>query len=242
MKIKNEYIIPAVIIGLGFILSMAIGSQAFLTSRGFDNTLAVTGSAKQNVVADSATWSFSLSHQAYESGIQKAYASLATDLAAAKKFLADNGVADADISVTPVFTDEQYKYGSDQSGPRQFTVRQTITVQSKDPQAIDKLSKATGALTSKGVLIMSNQPQYYYSKLAELRVSMLGAAITDARARADEISSSAKTKVGALKSASSGVVQVLSRDSVDVSDYGQYDTSTIDKTVMVTVRATFFVK
>jgi hypothetical protein len=78
--------------------------------------------------------------------------------------------------------------------------------------------------------------------LPELRVSLLGEALKDARARATEIAKSANTKVGALKSAASGVVQVSAPNSIDVSDYGNYDTSSMDKDVMVTVRATFLVQ
>jgi hypothetical protein len=39
-----------------------------------------------------------------------------------------------------------------------------------------------------------------------------------------------------------GVVQVMQVDSVDVSDYGSYDTSTINKDVMVTVKTVFGLK
>jgi hypothetical protein len=49
-------------------------------------------------------------------------------------------------------------------------------------------------------------------------------------------------KVGQLKSASSGVVQVMSANSLDISDYGSYDTSKIEKNIMLTVKATFTLK
>lgn len=49
-------------------------------------------------------------------------------------------------------------------------------------------------------------------------------------------------KVGSLKSVSMGVVQVLQPNSVDVSDYGMYDTSTVEKEIMITVKATFTLK
>jgi hypothetical protein len=42
-----------------------------------------------------------------------------------------------------------------------------------------------------------------------------------------------------LRNASSGVVQVLAADGVDISDYGSYDTTSLNKEVMVTVRAVF---
>ncbi len=237
---KNTYIIPSIIIGVAMILAVVVGAFTFIASRSFDNTLSVTGSTSKKVVADRATWSMSLSRQAAEFDLSTAYAGVARDLITAKKFLISNGILESAITVTPAMANQQYR--SDQSGPRQFEVRQTISVESNDPSAIDRLSKATDALTSQGMIISVDQPQYFYSKLSELRVSLLGAAITDARDRAEQIAKSAKTSVGALKAASSGVVQVLSPTSIDVSDYGQYDTSSIDKNIMVTVRATFFVK
>jgi hypothetical protein len=39
-----------------------------------------------------------------------------------------------------------------------------------------------------------------------------------------------------------GVVQVTQPNSVDISDYGNYDVSTIEKEVMITVRASFSLK
>lgn len=233
---------PAGIIAGAIIIAAIVGAVAFLRARGFDNTLSVTGSAKERVTADSAKWTFSVSRRAVESGLQSAYSQVARDLEAAKKFLTQNSIAESAITITPTFTEEMYRYDGDSRGPREFTVRQMITVQSDNPSAIDALSKKTNALSAQGVLVMADQPQFYYSKLSDLRVKLLGAAVSDARARAQEIAKSAKTSVGPLKSASSGVVQVLAPNSIEVSDYGQYDTSTIEKDVMVTVRATFFVK
>jgi uncharacterized protein len=42
-----------------------------------------------------------------------------------------------------------------------------------------------------------------------------------------------------VRAVRSGPFQVSTPDSVDVSDYGMYDTSTIDKTVTATVSVTF---
>jgi hypothetical protein len=84
--------------------------------------------------------------------------------------------------------------------------------------------------------------EYYYSKLPELRVKLLSSAIKDAEARAKSIVESTGRKVGSIRSASSGVVQVLPVNSVEISDYGSYDTSYVDKDVMVTVKATFGLK
>jgi len=73
-------------------------------------------------------------------------------------------------------------------------------------------------------------------------VELLANAVGDAKARAEQLAQAGGKKIGILKSASSGVVQVMSPNSVEVSDYGMYDTSSIDKEIMVTVKASFETK
>jgi hypothetical protein len=73
-------------------------------------------------------------------------------------------------------------------------------------------------------------------------VTLLTDAITDARARAQAMAKSGGQKVGNLISATSGIVQVLSAGAIDNGEYGQYDTSKINKDISVTVRATFRVR
>jgi hypothetical protein len=46
-------------------------------------------------------------------------------------------------------------------------------------------------------------------------------------------------RVGEVRAIRSGPFQVSAPDSVDVSDYGMYDTSTIDKTITATVSVNF---
>jgi hypothetical protein len=64
----------------------------------------------------------------------------------------------------------------------------------------------------------------------------------DAQKRAESIVRSTGKKVGSVQSASMGVVQVLQPNSTDISDYGNYDTSTVEKDVMITVKASFSVR
>jgi hypothetical protein len=45
--------------------------------------------------------------------------------------------------------------------------------------------------------------------------------------------------IAGLMTALFGVMQFLAADGIEVSDYGSYDTSSLNKEVMVTVRASF---
>ena len=73
-------------------------------------------------------------------------------------------------------------------------------------------------------------------------MSLLGKAVKDAKARALSIAENSGAGVGSLESVSGGIVQVLAPNSTDISDYGSYDTSTIEKDIMVTVKAEFGIK
>ncbi len=235
---ETPFVVPAIIVGAALLLATALGSYTFYISRSLANGLSVTGSAKTRVTSDAAKWTFSISRHVTEGSIADGYAAIGSDLAATKQFLTQNGIADKDVTYSPVIMDEQYK-DPNSMAPREYTLRQSITVQSTDVNGITALAGKTVVLANQGILVSTYGIEYYYTKLAGLRVSMLSDALKDAKARASEIASSNGQSVGSLIAAASGVVQVTAPNSVDVSDYGMYDTSSIEKDIMVTVRATF---
>ncbi|HNQ44545.1 MAG TPA: SIMPL domain-containing protein, partial [Candidatus Cloacimonadota bacterium] len=73
----------------------------------------------------------------------------------------------------------------------------------------------------------------------ELKKQLLAEATADAVARAQEISGSAKTRLGKMREARAGVFQITEPYSTDVSDYGIYNTSTRQKSISVTLTAVF---
>jgi uncharacterized protein len=117
-----------------------------------------------------------------------------------------------------------------------------VELNSADVTLIDTVSKNVRSLIEQGVVFSTASLEYSYSKLPELRVSLLADALKDAQARARTIAETSGGSLGRLKAASSGVVQVLPLNSLDVSDYGAYDTQNIKKQVMVTVKAAFEVR
>ena len=240
MKFETSPIAPATIIGLCLMGAAAIGAYSFFRVHTLYNILSVTGSATQDATADSAKWTVSISRSTYESELAGTQNRVSSDAKQVSDFFVKGGIEKANITTSPVFVDREYS--SDQNAPLRFMVRTDITVESDKPELIEKLSKEIGTLTARGVVVSAQMPQYYISNLPELRVSLIGKAVQDAKARAEQIAQSTGRGVGALQSASGGVVQVLASNSVDISDYGNYDTSTIDKKVMVTARATFYLR
>jgi hypothetical protein len=232
--------VASLIIGGALIIAAAIGAGTFYRVKALDNTLSVTGSAKQAVTSDSVKWVSSFSRTVGINDLKTGYTQMAADQKIVNNFLLESGVKAEEIVISPVFLQQNYRY--DQNAPKEYILQQNVEVKSLEVQKITALTKNIQKLIDQGLVFSTQSLEYYYSQLPALRVSLLSAAIQDAKARAAKIAESSSSKVGAIKSASIGVVQVLPVNSVDISDYGTYDTSSIDKEVMITVRATFGIR
>lgn len=238
---KNSTISLGLILGISLIISTLIGAYSFYRVRSFDNALSVTGSAKQAVVADSVKWIASFNRTVELGNMKSGYDQMERDLVAVKKFYLAKGFKDENLNISPVFMDEVWD-PNNRGDAKRYVLRRTVEVSSNEVERISEVANNSGELIEAGVIFSTQSLQYFYSKLPDLRVSLLASAIADAKARAGEIAKAGGKKVGDLKAASSGVVQVLSENSVEVSDYGAYDTSNINKEVMVTVKATFYLR
>ncbi len=242
MPDTRSLVIPSAILGVCLLGGLWI-LGTFIASRNADSTITVTGSATQDVRADESTWRIDVSRSAYEDGTAAAYAQVVRDAGLVQSYLAGQQFASSSIQASSVSTDRDYS--KDQNAPTTYIVREQITLQTSDVDKVDQFSRKLSDISGKvaaGTVVSPEQPEYYVSSLPALRVSLLGKAVADAKARAVQIAQSGGTTVGALQSASSGVVQVVAPNSTNVEDYGSYDTSTIAKQVMVTAHATFYVK
>ncbi len=239
---ERPFVLPSTILGITLIIGLGLVGYG-ISSRNSDNIISVTGSASVQSVADRATWRIDIRRSAFAGTTEEAYAQVAKDSATVIDYFNKQNLASSTVTGSVISTDENYR--SDQNAPVTYTIRESVTVQTTDVDTIDKLSRDLSTLTSRvgtGTILSPQNPEYYVSSLPQLRISFAGKAVEDAKARAIEIAKSGGSSVGALKSASSGVVQVLSPNSTNVDDYGSYDTSTIKKQVMVTTRAVFYVK
>jgi uncharacterized protein len=241
--IFNEKNALALTLSAALIIVTVIGGNYYSNKKNVTNTLTVTGSARTEVVSDTVVWRAAITRSVSFAGLKDGYTQMAKDLEIVKKFLTDNNISAESITVQPIAMNEDWN----NSGPvaqefKRYTLNQSIEIKTADVQGVTALAQRVGEIINSGVLFQSYGLEYYYTNLADMRVEMLADAVADAKARAKSMAGAGGQRVGSLQSASSGVVQVLSRGSVEVSDYGSYDTSKIEKEVMVTVRATFGVR
>lgn len=237
----NQFVPLGVLLSVGIIIVGIIASSTAISIKNASNTLSVTGSAEKSAAADTAKWTVTATRSAFESGIAGANIAVSADAKKVQAFFTSAGIAHDSITLGAIHTDQDYSYSQDPNAPKRYAVRQDVTVSSGDPALIQKLSQDISALTNQGVVLSVGDPQYYVSTLSDIRLSLVGDAVNDAKLRAEQIAKSTGQSVGRLQSAGTGVVQVLAPNSTDVADYGSYDTSTIEKKISVTIHATFFI-
>lgn len=227
---------------LGFFLAVGMIVSALLIGRSFEKvksggqTITVKGYAEQRIESDVAAWSGSVSASGPE--LTRAYAEIERSLETALQWLEDNGVPRAEVQVAPVQTDPQYRFTD--KGMRTgeilgYNLMQRISLESDDVDLVRKLARESGALIKQGVDFRSWEPSFFYTKIDDLKIEMLGAATRNARERAEQLAVNSGSEVGSLRSASQGVFQITPVNSTVVSDYGTYDTRTVEKAVKAVV-------
>lgn len=235
---SQPLISAATILVIGAVVVSLIGSYTAFSIKLAQDKVEVTGSAKTSVTADTARWTITIDTRTGAYDQQAGYTRLEAATKKITDYLTTQKFTDTDTPAATSFQNFTYP----QNGEPIFTgysVSRQIIVRSSDVEALSALANNIEPFSGNNYNVSTQSLELTYSKLDELRVSLLSNAIQDAKARADAIATESQRQVGALRSASSGVVQVLPAGSVEVSDYGTYDTQSKQKDVMVTVRATF---
>lgn len=235
---KFQIVLMAVILAIG-----AVCAVKTATSNIVKDNIAVTGSAYKIVQSDSGMLEFNIT--ARQSNRPAAYALVQKQLPEVVNYLKEKGFTDENIELKTSNGYNTYKYNSNGVSTNEiayYTHTQPIVVKSNDVQKIKETSIDIQNLISKGIEINTFPPQYYYSKLSDMKVNLLKEATTDAKVRAAAMLNATHNRVGNIESVRMGVFQITPVDSTSVSDMGINDTTTIEKKVTAVANVVFRIK
>jgi len=230
-------------VGAGLALNavaLAIGLFAVadgIRERGAGDTISVTGSAKRSITSDFVIWDASVSVQGETTGAVAAQLDrwVKQTLAA----LRASGIQDDELTVGAISTESVFGRSGQVTG---YRLTRSFQVRSARVDVVVAAIEDSSSLLAAGVPLSAGQPQYVYTKLAELRPALSAEATKDAIGRAEAIVEITGDELGGLRDVSVAPFQVTAPGSTDVSDYGIYDTSTREKEVTAVVNVTFALK
>ena len=227
-------------VGILIFLALLICVKTITTSFS-SNVISVTGSAYEIVKSDSGTLNFEI--VAKRTTKQEAYTAIQSQIKIVEDYLKAKQIKNIDLRTVNGY----YNYKRDYNGsytniPESYNLSQPITISSDNVELIKEISNDITSLINKGVDINVFSPSYSYSKLPELKVTLLEKASNDAKARAESMLIATHNSVGKIQSVRMGVYQITPVDSTDVSDMGVNDSSSIDKKVTAVANVSFKIK
>jgi|LauGreDrversion4_2_1035121.scaffolds.fasta_scaffold31567_2 uncharacterized protein len=233
-------LIACAVIGASLILTYGIRSR-----NDFQNVVSVTGSGSENFVSDLIVWKGTFSRKSMN--LKEAYAALDRDREIIKKFMTTNGLNTKEIVFSSVQISRDYADTYDSQGNKLsseftgFVLTQNIEIESKSVNQVETISRtAVSELISNNIEFTSQEPDYFYTKLSTLKLNMISKATEDARLRAQNIVEHSGSKLGKLKSADMGVIQIVGENSTeDYSWGGSFNTKSKRKTASITVSLEF---
>ena len=227
--------IAAAILAVGMVLASSVISKFFVRI-GHEQSITVKGYAEQDVVSDIGTFTCTLSERG--ENLKAAFVKLQHSKSAALEFLRKAGVGDAEVMQATIVTAKVPKrdeHGKDTNVTEFYDVSQMLTITSTNVARIKEMSVRITELIQDGIEIQASAPAFTISMLSDTKMALLAAATENGYQRAEALASNSHGKVGSLLSAQQGVLQITARNSTDTSGYGEYDTTTIEKTVKAVV-------
>jgi len=234
----------SIILGISLIIAFWVAGAAFKYKYKSEETIVVTGLAEKDFVSDLIVWNGSYERKSMD--LKAAYAELKEDEKAIRKYLTSKGVNENEILFSAVNINKEFSEKMDPNGRRLgqefsgYNLMQTVSIESKDIDKIDKISREATELIENGIEFNSSPPLYYNSKLTEVKMELLAKASADARLRAETIAKNSGSSLGKLKKAIMGVFQITGKNSNESYSYGgAFNTSSKLKTGSITIRMEF---
>ena len=238
---NSQIVILGICIAVATIAASLIFSRALMNMKRFPSELIqVTGSAEKKILSDYMVWRLDFSRR--DVLMTSAYELLNVDLKTVQDYLKDKGVPEGDMASSSVATRILYKKdekGNDTNSIEGYLLSQTVEVRTNQVNKVSDILREATELIMQGIELVSYAPEYFYTKLPELKHQLLSEATADAKKRAEQMAASTGSRVGAIRSARMGVFQITPVNSYDVSDWGYNDTSSFEKKANAVVKVDF---
>lgn len=233
--------INTIIIASSVVIAAFLIAGAYIGKAKAHDSISVTGLGEENFSSDLIVWKASFSTKGND--LKQASNDLKNKREKIKSYLLAKGVNVSElifssVNIQKLYSNTYDNYGNIQSSYFSgYSLTQDVRIESKEVDKIEKISREITELINQDIELESFAPDYYYTKLAVLKLKMIENATKDAKERASKIAENTGSFLGGLKNASMGVIQITAKNSAeDYSWGGSFNTSSKLKTASITIR------
>ena len=234
-------------IGICLIVCAGILAGSYTYKYRVQNTVVVTGLGETEFTSDLIVWRGWIVAEDYD--MVKGYAQIERSKKKVFDYITAKGIDSSAVVFQFENVNKQYEslYAEDgRYAGQRFTgyqLRQEFCVESKDVDAVENVSREISSLIAQGVQLEVMQPDYYYTKLDDVKLSLIEKATADARSRAEKIASQSGGKLGKLTSAKMGVFQITGANTnEEYTAGGSFNTFSRNKKARITMKLEYRVK
>lgn len=239
-RLQSFFSSPAIgvsIAGLSLAVAIVCATQIAARSLEFSrrSQITVKGFAAKAIVSDLALWEGVVSTRHRD--LATAYRKLESDGAEILGLLKEVQIPKEQIEFSPIRTQIlRKKVGYNETNEIEaYQLERSFRVRSSNVELVQRIASDSTELLKKGIELNSTAPRFYYTGLEGLKVEMLAQATRDGHTRAKTLAQNSGSSLGELKSAQQGVFQITPEHSVEVSGYGENDTSSLNKVIRAVV-------
>lgn len=212
----KSFAVLGILLAAGLALFGLQIKNAVIKGREFDRYFTVRGLSEKVVKSTVVIWPLHYSLAEEELPLLKQ--SMEKAKAQITAFLVENGIEQNEISVGLPRIDDTIgmrRRGDAVVLPR-YTANSSIVVRSTKVDLIKSVILKSSSLLDKGICLVGGgygeQVQFLFEGVNEIKPAMIAEATANARAAADKFASDSKAKVGAIRRATQGVVEIEDRD------------------------------
>lgn len=208
MSVTSHSRIAALLLAIGIVSAGWLVSQGLERLHMADRSVIIKGLAEQNVESDHATWTLTFRRAASDfMDVQKA---LAEDREKVLVFLNEAGFSDTEIEIRPLLVRDAYSAEyANANQPFRYTGTGMVLISTAGIDRVEAAALTTDPLTGQGVVLDTGSgPRYELRAFNEAKGPLLAEATRNAREQAEAFAANAGARLGPLRNANQGVIQI----------------------------------
>ena len=213
---RTSAFILGAFIFLGLTVSGYLLGRAAIEFREYERTVTVKGLSEREYPSDIVIWP--IQFIAADNDLEALYASVEASTDQIREFLQNSGISPDDISSSsPAITDKSaQQYGNSARPEFRYSALQTVTVYSKDVEAVRAVMGSLSGLGKKGIVLTGGnyqaQTEYLFTRLNEVKPDMIEEATRKAREVAGKFAADSRSRLGKIRNARQGQFSIAPRD------------------------------
>lgn len=241
MRVRS--MLPAGLLALGLVLGGWLIGDGFARGRASDRYVEVKGLAEREATADLALWPLRYVSTGDDLGAAQTQINRSTRQVLA--FLTRHDIDTTSVQLQALEVSDAFanRFPGERAGPR-YVIQQTVMVRSKSPAVVMAASQRVSELVGEGVVLSSSGeygiggPTFIFTRLNQLKPSMVKEATGNARAAAEQFAADSRSELGSIRQANQGVFVILPRDQAP----GVNEGAQLEKVVRVVSTVQYFLR